>query len=285
MRSNQYSLDSALGQRINHLEKMIGDVDVIVSSETGVRQNIKKVIRAKLKGKKVVREINEWPLSVIWKESKIKQWIEVHILPKFFDGFICISDVLVEFCKKHGRRGIPIFKLPMTVDYDEVNRVAMECGEMYPIGDYVCYAGGLSEEKDGVETLKVACRGFNLKILNGMAHEDVIRIMSRARCLVLARPDSLQARAGFPTKLGEYLALGRPVVVTTVGEIPRYLKDGESAYLVAPGDVNLLTEKISEVFADPIRAERIGRTGKEVALQNFDYKVHVEKLREWIRSI
>ena len=72
--------NSAIYQRISHLKEMIGDVDVIISSETGVRQNIKKVIVAKLKGKKVVREINEWPLSVIWKESKIKQWIEIGFL-------------------------------------------------------------------------------------------------------------------------------------------------------------------------------------------------------------
>jgi len=277
--------NSAIFQRVAHLKKMVGDSDVVISSETGVRQNIKKVICAKLRGNKIVREINEWPLSVIWKESKIKQWIEIHVLPKLFDGFICISDVLVEFCKKHGRRGVPIFKLPMTVDYDEVNRVALEYGEKYSIGDYVCYAGGLSEEKDGVETLKVACRGFDLKILNGMAHEDVIRIMSRARCLVLARPDSMQARAGFPTKLGEYLALGRPVIVTKVGEIPSYLQDGVSAYLVDPEDVAGFAEKIREVFVDPVSAEQIGKAGREVALRNFDYKVYAKELKDWIQSI
>ena len=127
--------------------------------------------------------------------------------------------------------------------------------------------------------------GFDLKMLNGLSHKDAVRIMAGARCLVLARPDSLQARAGFPTKLGEYLALGRPVVVTKVGEIPRYLEDGVSAYLVEPGDVAGLAKKINEVFADPVLAEQIGISGREVALKNFDYKVHAEELRDWIRSI
>lgn len=278
-----FSANSAIYQRVAHLKKMVGDSDVVISSETGVRQNIRKVIGAKLRGKKVVREINEWPLSVIWGESKFKQWIEIYLLPKIFDGFICISDVLVEFCRMHGRKGIPIFKLPMTVDYDAINSVAME-GDV-PVGDYICYAGGMSEAKDGVETLKKACMGFDLKMLNGLSHKDAVRIMAGARCLVLARPDSLQARAGFPTKLGEYLALGRPVVVTKVGEIPRYLEDGVSAYLVEPGDVAGLAKKINEVFADPVLAEQIGISGREVALKNFDYKVHAEELRDWIRSI
>ena len=48
--------------------------------------------------------------------------------------------------------------------------------------------------------------------------------------LVLARPDNIQAKGGFPTKLGEYLATGNPVVVTKVGEIPNYLIDGVNAF-------------------------------------------------------
>ena len=275
--------NSAIYQRVAHLQKMIRSDDVVVSSETGVRHNVRKVLLAKLHGKKVVREINEWPLSVIWGEGRFKQWVEIHLLPKLFDGFICISDALVEFCRDHGRKDVPIFKLPMTVDCDAIDCVIRDGGVCR--GDYVCYAGGLSEAKDGVETLKRACVGYELKILNGLPHDDAIRIMAGARCLALARPDSLQARSGFPTKLGEYLALGRPVVVTKVGEIPRYLKDGMSAYLVDPGDTEGFAEKIHEVFADPERAERIGKAGREVAVRCFDYKVHAAALAEWIQSI
>lgn len=278
-----FAANSAIYQRAAHIRKMIGDSGVVISSETGVRQNVEKVILAKLRGKKVVREINEWPLSVIWGESRLKQWIEIHLLPKLFDGFICISDVLAEFCKEHGRSGAPIFKLPMTVDCDAIDRVVRDGTPS--VGDYVCYAGGLSEAKDGVETLKRACEGFELRILNGLPHDEALRIMAGARCLALARPDSLQARAGFPTKLGEYLALGRPVVVTKVGEIPRYLEDGVSAYLVDPGDVEGFRKKIREVFANPERAERIGKAGRGVAVRSFDCKAHSRALSEWIKSI
>ena len=50
----------------------------------------------------------------------------------------------------------------------------------------------------------------------------------------MARPDSRQARGGFPTKLGEYLATGKPVCVTKVGEITVYLEDNVSAFLAEP---------------------------------------------------
>ena len=61
------------------------------------------------------------------------------------------------------------------------------------------------------------------------------KYLCNAKLLALARPDSIQAQGGFPTKLGEYLATGRPVVVTKVGEIPDYLEDGVNAFL---SDIN-----------------------------------------------
>jgi glycosyltransferase involved in cell wall biosynthesis len=129
-----------------------------------------------------------------------------------------------------------------------------------------------------------------LKILNGIDHDEVIRTMKGASCLVLARPDSLQARAGFPTKLGEYLATGRPVVVTKVGEIPDFLMDEVSAYLVdASGDRSDLAEKIAEkilnVFSDLEKAEKIGVEGRTVALKCFDWRVYSLPLNEWLADV
>lgn len=305
---------SAVAQRIRMFRKMLADFSasgVVVSFHTGIRQNLWTALTAKLWGRKVIREINEWPLSVTWGESWIKQWIEIHILPKLFDGAICISDVLVDFWKKHGRKGVPILKLPILVDVEEVENVSGFRFQVSSEKPYVCYAGSMTEAKDGVETLKRAfervkgevsgCKfqvsgsrfqgeDLELMMISGKSHEEAIRIMKGAVCLVLARPDSLQARAGFPTKLGEYLATGRPVVVTDTGETGRYLKDGENAYIVRIDECSnvrmekAVAEKILEVLRDPVRAERIGAAGMEVAKRCFDWHVHAEELREWLKQ-
>lgn len=280
--------NSAIGQRVRHLRQMTESVrgGIVISAHIGVRQNLSAAVRAKLSGRKVIREINEWPLSVTWGESRLKQWIEIHILPKFFDGFICISDVLVEFCREHGRRNVPIFKLPMTVDVDEIEGVEKGCRCTAEGKPLVVYAGSMTEAKDGVETLKKAMEGVDAELLmiSGKTHAEAVAIMKSADCLVLARPDSLQARAGFPTKLGEYLATGIPVVVTKTGEIARYLEDGRNAYLVEPGDVKGLAEKISWVVTHPDAAKRVGESGREVAQRSFDWHNDQEGLCKWLRQ-
>ena len=289
----------AIRQRVTHLRRMCAGLRgngrgkrVVVSCCTGIRQNLRTALGAKLKRRKIIREINEWPLSITWGESKIKQWFEVKVLPKLFDGFICISDVLVNFCREHGRKGAKIVKMPMTVDVeaiDSVRRIVEPPNTQNT--RKICYAGGMTEAKDGVETLKQAWGivkkqfpDIDLKLLHGVSHEEAIAEMKCADCLVLSRPNSQQARAGFPTKLGEYLALGRPVVVTKVGEIPRFLEDGRTAYLVEPGNVESLANKLHEVFADREKAEKIGLAGKEVAKTSFDWRNHEGTLCEWMRS-
>ena len=278
----------AVGQRAGHFAKMLPyGSPVVISFHTGVRQNFRAVRRARRAGLKIVREINEWPLSVTWKEGWFKRWFEVNVLPKFFDGAICISDVLVEFWRTHGRKGVPILKLPMTVDVEAIENIRPSpCGG----SPYICYAGGMTEEKDGVETLKKAYAivkrqhpQMELKLLHDLPHDEAVSVMKGAACLVLARPDSLQARAGFPTKLGEYLATGRPVVVTRTGEIDRFLVNGESAYLAEPGNVDDIARQINSVFADTDKLARIGVSGRDVARREFDWRVHQKGLTEWLR--
>ena len=65
-----------------------------------------------------------------------------------------------------------------------------------------------------------------------MPREELFERLRTARVLALPRPAGSFSQAGLPTKVAEYLASGRPVVVTAVGDLPLYLRDGVDAYLV-----------------------------------------------------
>ena len=56
--------------------------------------------------------------------------------------------------------------------------------------------------------------------------------MRTAGAFALPREDALFSRAGFATKLGEYLASGRPVIASATGDVELYLKDDVDAFLV-----------------------------------------------------
>ena len=107
---------------------------------------------------------------------------------------------------------------------------------------------------------------------------EVIKWINSAYSLALARPNNIQAKYGFPTKLGEYLATGKPVVITSVGDIPLFLKDGENAYIAKPDDVDSFADKLRECLDNPELAKLIGMKGKELVYNEFNYKEVTENI-------
>ena len=76
------------------------------------------------------------------------------------------------------------------------------------------------------------------------------------------------------------MAAARPVVTSSIGEVARYLEDATTAYLAAPGDAPAFGRKIVEVLSDPEHAAAVGARGRQLAEQQFDYRVHASKLHE-----
>ncbi len=108
--------------------------------------------------------------------------------------------------------------------------------------------------------------------------EQMPSLLRNARVLALARPQNMISKYGFATKLGEYLLSGNPVVVTAVGDFPRFLKDGESAYMAPPGDVQAFADRVNSALDKPEEAKQIGLRGREVALKSFDAFKETKKL-------
>ena len=111
--------------------------------------------------------------------------------------------------------------------------------------------------------------------------EEMPQMLKNAEALVLARPDNVQAKYGFPTKLGEYLLTENPVVLTSVGDIPLFLKDEVSAYIATPGDVDEIASKMIESLTSP-NARLIGKAGAEVALRVFNSEIESKKITDFI---
>jgi len=133
-------------------------------------------------------------------------------------------------------------------------------------------------EKDNVELVKELGLSDRVTFTGTLPADRIPQILVNAEVLVLTRPNTLQNRAGFATKLGEYLASGTLVITTTVGDIPLFLNNWENALLVTPGSSAEFEVKLAWALSHPESARRIGMRGREVALQSFDSKTETEKM-------
>jgi len=71
------------------------------------------------------------------------------------------------------------------------------------------------------------------------------------------------ANEGTPVSAIESLAGGRPVVATRVGGVPDVVRDGVDGFLVEPGDVDAMADRLATLAADAGLRRRMGEAGSE----------------------
>lgn len=240
-----------------------------------------------------------------------------HITYPKLDGMAVMTKALLKHYENFPLPGPKLFHLPMTVDMERFDLSAE-----YPLPKelkrpYIAFVGVMCNVKDGVDILidafaklTVDFPGLNLYMFGpwhydlpghitqikhlkledkiyykGMvSREEIPAIIMNATVLVLPRPDSKQARGGFPTKLGEYLATGNPVCATSVGELPDYLVDGESVYFAEPGSVDSFADAMKRALRNPEEARKIGSNGRKIAETHFSKDVQSKRLYEFLQE-
>jgi glycosyltransferase involved in cell wall biosynthesis len=70
----------------------------------------------------------------------------------------------------------------------------------------------------------------------------------------------------------EAMASGTPVIASRLDALPEVVRDGETGFLVTPGDEGELGERIAELLADPALRARLGRRGRELVLEEFTWE-------------
>jgi glycosyltransferase involved in cell wall biosynthesis len=70
----------------------------------------------------------------------------------------------------------------------------------------------------------------------------------------------------------EAMASGTPVVCSRVGGLSEVVSDGETGYLVEPGDVEQLAGRITSLLADRPLASRMGSAGRERVMELFTWE-------------
>ena len=272
-----------------------------------------KVLRTKLLAERCEHPLRSYNENAIMRLiGNLKVALEV----KLYDGIFCISNYLIDFFNGKGVNNKRLFLVPSTVEKERFEH----CSKVSLPYNYILYCGGLTIPKDGVNiliesfaqiakkypdinllligeadslkeemTLKELATSLGMKdrviFFGVLSRNDVPKYVCNAQVLALARPKSLIADAGFPSKLTEYLAAGKPVVTTKVGEIPYYLKDNESAFLAEPGSAEAFAEKLDYVLANYIFAKGVAERGKELTATIFNYNYQAKRMLNFIESL
>ncbi len=161
---------------------------------------------------------------------------------------------------------------------------------------YVLFVGRISEQK-GIFQLLEAARALpdEVSLVLCASSPDTPELAARLQAAVAGRPRVQWINAMLPVSevvqlyshaavfacpsiyepFGlinlEAMACGTPVVASRVGGIPEVVVDGETGWLVPPGDPAALAEALRVSLADPTRARRMGEAGRRRVEAHFSW--------------
>ena len=161
------------------------------------------------------------------------------------------------------------------------DRLLLAVGNLYPVkGHRVLLAAlALLHERHPALHLALAGRGELADQLHAWARQrgltdrvhflglrsDVPNLLGGADIFVLP-----SLSEGLPLALLEAMFAGRPIVATSVGEVPTALGEGDAGLLVEPGDPVALAAALDRLLSDPREGERLGQVAARRAAALYD---------------
>jgi glycosyltransferase involved in cell wall biosynthesis len=89
---------------------------------------------------------------------------------------------------------------------------------------------------------------------------------------------------GSPTKLFEYMAMGRGIVASALDQIADVLDEDQTALLVPPGDRRALAAALHRLVEDEPLRTRLGARARRVVLERHTWREHVRRIIDALRA-
>lgn len=113
-------------------------------------------------------------------------------------------------------------------------------------------------------------QGDGVQIVSGIPHADVPRFLAECDILVIPRLLNRVSRLGAPSKLFEYLAMGKAVVVAALGDMDTIVHDGVNGRTFPPGDESAFVRTLRELKNPEVRGA-LGQRAAETIREHFDW--------------
>jgi glycosyltransferase involved in cell wall biosynthesis len=147
---------------------------------------------------------------------------------------------------------------------------------------------GAGRFRDEVERLVRAAGREDRVIFTGhLAHERVPPLLDA--CDILLSPhvplEDGSEFFGSPTKLFEYMAMGKGIVASRLGQIGDVLTDEENGLVIEPGNARQLAEAILRLSESRELRERLGSAARKAAVERHTWEQNAQRVIDQYRAL
>jgi len=232
-----------------------------------------------------------------------------------FNCIICISESLEAYIKNECNvKDTIVVNMTVEIDRFKIRETKVQ--------KCICYAGNMGmNNKDGIFDLILAFariaynhKDWSLKLIGDVSnidpkqkqsiknildeykikdrvifvgkanYEEIPNLLSQASILALTRPSNIQSEVSFPTKLGEYLAAGKPVLVTKFGEIEKFIINKFNGYLADPSNIEDISKQFDYIISHPEEWGYISNNAQKLVFEQFNYVTEAKKIINYIEG-
>ena len=305
------------GFRFLQLNKKSQAKNILYNYSTPDIKNILFILYAKLIGYKVIIDVtedNRYKTRYASFLERIRVKSSFYLLKKlslFADAVLVISTYLEQRISSISKGKIPVILVPISVNF----KYFKGPNKWNDKREIKIFYGGSFGQKDGLEFLIqafdiVAYNFDNIRlVLTGKEYDDFdfknimsfinnannrsqieykgfleteayYKLLNDCDIFCMTRNNTKFANAGFPFKLGEFLATGKVVISTDVGDISKYLKNGINCILIKPESVDEIVTALNYSINNYSKMESIGNQARRTAEDNFNSDILSQKLYE-----
>jgi glycosyltransferase involved in cell wall biosynthesis len=143
--------------------------------------------------------------------------------------------------------------------------------ERHPEAEF--WLAGDGEVEEVRRLLRTKPYGDHVRLVGWVTGGRKEEILTRATLFVLPSYNE-----GLPLAVLEAMAYGLPIVSTPVGGIPEAIVDGETGFLVEPGDVEAIARKVNLLLSDAELRDRMGMNARRRAQEQFEVGAIINQL-------
>lgn len=149
---------------------------------------------------------------------------------------------------------------------------ALERGEKF----HAVFAGewySQEDKKAADEIVKAFGLGQTVQFVGPVGPHQKQELLLKADLFVFPSTNE-----GQPYVILEAMSAGLSVISTKVGCIPEMVQDGVNGFLIEPGDVEKLAERIEILIRDRALRNRMGAAGRERFLREFTFDIFAQRM-------
>jgi glycosyltransferase involved in cell wall biosynthesis len=226
---------------------------------------------------------------------------------------IVVSNVLKSYLLTMGVSEEKIAVVPNGADEDMFNPdiSGLEIRKSYQLEDkkVICYSGSLDQQWQGIGDILKSAKIINssdpsvrfLIIGNTEGQEVMVKLAPDnviftgqiehinvpaylAAADILLAPYKLEEDfrdVGFynsPVKLFEYMAMGKPIITSNIGQIEEIIEHGKTGLMIEPGNYNELARNILTLMEDEQLKKKLGKNARIEVEKNYTWERNARKI-------